>query len=47
MFCLTQIMYVCLCLIIIYIYVHKGLVKMEEKCECNLENLKRIGDIRI
>lgn len=39
-------MFVCLCLIIIYIYVHKGFVKMEEKCECNLENLKRIKNLR-
>lgn len=40
-------MYVCLCVINIFIYVHRRFMKMEDKCECNLENLKRIRDIRI
>lgn len=38
-------MYVRVYIINTYIYIR--FMKMEEKCECNLANIKRIRDIRI
>lgn len=40
-------MYVCVCMINTYTYVCRRFMMEEEKCECNLETLKRNGDTRI